>query len=401
MIVQYLIDWKHIRRCIDNAANNIVYAVQLQSRLVNLRNAIEANGILILDEFSKVREPLALITAFAEEYAEEYAELDEGGIFGDLRNILITFDSLYEDRKHIVEINESTGDDNDYLKECVQAWTKHSRRIATPREIKGFVIITDRFCELLSINIRQSFICESIDSYEDSDTEMLRKKWLGEQTYDESSKNAFYDYMNAFCAAAEGQAVLADPFWSEIAKPEDDNTPEHINGQKRWKHSSKALLQPFLSNSDITELTIISKYPVDYGKFAALEVINLIEEMGRTNKIRHNNAKGLLIRVLLLKKVCNSRRMHPFHNRAIVGGIYSMRIPEGLDICDENGLLNSFHPYSGDKGEGSLERDEAKFRRCQITDHVKRSFCGGDIDMPRPYEKCIRPNPQIRLVFEG
>ena len=78
-----------------------------------------------------------------------------------------------------------------------------------------------------------------------------------------------------------------------------------------------------------------------------------------------------------------------------------MRIPEGLDICDENGHLNTFHPYSGDIGDGSLERDDAKFRRCQIVDHVKRFFEGSDIDIPRPYEKCIRPSPKIRLVFEG
>ncbi len=404
MIVQYLIDWKHIRQCIDKAANDVAYAERLLGRLVNLREAVEANGILIMDETSEVLDPLNDSITFVDGLAA-VEENDQTPTYGDLVSELQNDLNLYYNRVRIVTTDDKQFRDNESFIKCVQAWCKHLGRISQGRpKDKSFVIISDKMFG------NQEFVDESrcvfitIDSYKNSEAEELRRRWHGTLFFTRKNEHAFFDYLNAFAASAIGDIVFSDQYIMKLAAGELDDT----NTDKLERQTSLQLfLTPFLSNSYVDSLTLISSYPKapqhnpprDSICFSSAALCNVIN--GILLK-----CKSMKIYVLLLQEkegIDRQEEQPSLHPRTIAADYFAMGLEHGIDVFTKDGRIKEtfriYHlPNWDDKRD--LKDNKEKIRRCDLSNCCTRRFKGDDIDMEEPpYEKMIRTTPPVKLIF--
>ncbi len=407
MIIQYLIDWTHIHRCIDTARDD-VHIERLRVSLSDLRKAIETNGILVKDNSGNVLIPLNNLKRFVGDLTDE-ADGPYSYLVRELGNWL----TLYENRERGIEIDDATSDENLCLMKCVHAWSEHLRRIA-PQGINGFVVITDRVAEEISEVETSFFTCETIDGYEDSAMAKLQSEWAKPMTFNKDNETNFKDYISAFAAATEGEVTVADPYWATIALPEYESEnilaeyeSEAQQTKKRWSVSTKRFIEPFLSNSLIKTISFLSLFPKEMDDTSKKRrdclclSTGTIKETFQGTQFRRRSS--LEIHVILIDV---DKKEHDFHDRYIVGDTYAMILPRGLDVCNQSGRFDHEFRVIPDMNATTHEAYSSSslvklFKLCHIIGYKKRSIKDEEIDIPYPYKLEIRstPNPNVTLSF--
>ena len=411
MIIQYLIDWTYIHRCIDTARDD-VYVERLRVSLSDLRKAIETNGILVKDNSGNVLIPLNNLKHFVGDLADE-----ADGPYSYLGRELGNWLTLYENREREIEIDDTTSDENLCLMKCIHAWSEHLRRIA-PQGINGFVVITDKVAEEISEGENNFFTCKTIDGYEGSNIALLQKEWARPMTFSIGDDNSFKNFINAFAAATEGVVTIADPYWATIALPEyeyEDNRASTYESEtekkkRRWAASTKTFIEPLMSNSLVNTISFISTFPSDSDNSGNKHKDCICLSTGTIQKtiqgiqIRRHGA--LAIQVIIVKemerKKCEARSLSvDFHDRYVVGDTYTMMLSRGLDVCDRNGCVDHEFRITSEICANPTTKDfvAKQLKQCHINGYERRIIKPEEIDIPSPYELVIRSNPTVKLAF--
>lgn len=376
MIAQYLIDWASIETRVDNAT--AVGAMKLCGQLTLLREKIETNGVVIVDDDSRLIKKLQDTISFLRELTEDVNE--EG--YADLILELECFQNVYENRQYFVGVSE----EQEALAGCVAAWNEHVRPISQ-QGVAGGVVITDvPGLNLGSLNV------ETIDSYENSDAEHLRREWSTGRSYGPKSQKEFHDYLNAFAATSFGEVLFVDPYWGSTGQPTEGGGES--SQQKRYLHATVMFARPFVMNSDVERIDFLTEYPRDPTDHNKGCVCFCTDKLG--DKLRGLAAirKGdLVVNVNFVEPVERSAK---FHNRFIVNELYTMALHNGMDVCDASGVMGDFEVQLFGR---SVSGD--KMKRGKVSNYRKRILKQDEVDLQKPYVRTVKGNPLVRLTVNG
>ena len=374
MIAQYLIDWASIETRVEEAKDNKDAQI-LRMQLSSLREKIEKNGVVIVDEDSCLIEKLHGTIVFLESLTDS----DEEG-FSDLVLELVAFQNVYENRQYYVK----AADSQEVLAGCITAWNKHTSQIS-PQGVAGGVVITDK--DGLTLGNLKS---ETIDSYEKSDTEKLRCAWSSGQHFLAESQKEFSAYLNAFAAVSSGEVLFVDPYWGAVGQVTKDG--DGAKQQKRYLQSTKCFVKPFIMNPDVKRIDFLTRYPSDPDDQKKDCICFCTEELSEMLRAQVAGRSGeLVLNVEFVEPAgCGAK----FHDRFIVNEMYTVSLLDGLDICDERGKIKPFniHLFGESEGDDNLKRGK-------VTNYQRRKLNPKKVDLPGPpYERIIRESPRVRLT---
>lgn len=385
MIAQYIIDWKCVRDRIDRAACvDDVALERLRGQLSALREKVAENGVLIVDDDARLLKDLNAIKLELESLVSE-DQPDCGAVFFDIRQELDSFLNAYENVGYIISI----ANDEDSVQACVSGWLDHARRISL-QGIKGGVVITDRNDGL----DYGTLALENWESYEGSETETQRWKWQHGLSFNECTRDAFRDCLNAFAATSCGDVLFVDKYWSAVGVL-------NVGGgmttrQKRYVNSTMLFLKPFVNNPDVSRVDFITVVP-EHKNGEEQPCICINCENGLCEKVRALAAsrKGdLKINIMLVEPRRDSDAQ--FHNRYMINERFTVALHNGLDVCDRNGRLIDFQMSLFGATVGAT-----KLARGHVVDHNAHIIKAEEVDVCAPYIMSIKDNPEISVSLNG
>lgn len=389
MIAQYLIDWASIETRVEEAKDNKDAQI-LRMQLSSLREKIEKNGVVIVDEDSCLIEKLHGTIVFLESLTDS----DEEG-FSDLVLELVAFQNVYENRQYRVK----AADSQEVLAGCITAWNKHTSQIS-PQGVEGGVVITDKDKDGLPLGHLEP---ATIDSYEKSKTEKLRCAWSSGQHFLAESQKEFSAYLNAFAAVSSGNVLFVDPYWGSVGQVTEDD--EGTKQQKRYLQSTKCFVKPFIMNPDVKRIDFLTRYPRDPDDQKKDCICFCTEELSDMLRAQVAGRRGeLVLNVEFVEPIAGKGKRSDFHDRFIVNEMYTVLLPGGLDICDEEGKIKTFNIGLFDESRDDDKRKQGKSRggdnlkRGKVTNYQRRKLNPEEVDLP---ERIIRESPRVRLTVNG
>jgi len=376
MVAQYLIDWASIASRVDRAT--ATEAMELRWKLNSLRQKIETNGVVIMDDDSRLIEKLQSTIVFLKTLTEESNEEE----YSNLILALESFQNVYENRQYYVKAADSRG----ALPDCIDAWNDHVRPIS-PQGITGGVVITDN--GELALGTLES---ETIDSYETSETECLRRNWSSGRSYNAGTQKEFIEYLNAFAATSSGEVLFVDPYWGSAGQSTEAGGESAQ--QKRYLHATVLFAKPFMMNSDVERIDFLTEYPKDPNDRSKECVCFCTDKLcNRLSGLVAVRRGDLVMNVEFVEPLDRSAT---FHNRYLVNETYTMSLLNGIDVCDTGGRMGNFEvQLFGQSGRGD------KLKRGKVTNYRKRTLKPEEVDLQKPYVRIIKDKPFVRFTVNG
>ncbi|MDY5953944.1 MAG: hypothetical protein SPK06_00740, partial [Kiritimatiellia bacterium] len=117
----------------------------------------------------------------------------------------------------------------------------------------------------------------------------------------------------------------------------------------------------------------------------------------------------LVLNVEFVEPIAGKGKRSDFHDRFIVNEMYTVLLPGGLDICDEEGKIKTFkiglffdESRDDDKRKQGNSRGGDNLKRGMVLNHQRRKLEPEKVDLPAPsYERIIRESPRVRLTVNG
>lgn len=393
MIVQYLIDWKSVKRRVDGCGGKESVEL-LQLRLQAVREKITNNGVLIVDGDSEIEKALHETIMST----DELSQADE--VFSYLKAELECFQTLYENRRIAIEDEASEDDAEKVLEMCVQCWSRHVHGVCPGISQPCAVLITDEMGSDASLPTDSSgvFTQETLETYKDSAIEKLRAKWNDLQSFDRKRQDDFLLYLGAYAASSTGQVSFFDPYWAAIGKSKESD-----DQRRRYEQSTKSFFKVFAMNPKVKTIDYVAKYDTKAECFC----LNNIKEVLSSGVACRKG--DLRINVILLDRENgrNSRMKSEavFHNRYIVNDLYAVVLPDGMDVYSSDGRLR--HEEFKMQRAGATESPNSKglttlLRMGGIKGYGMHQFSPTEIDFDAPpYESTLRDRPSVKLVLNG
>lgn len=393
MIIQYLIDWE----CVGQRINDFKNTDGLEClflRLHGMREKIENNGVLIDSNNNVIVGILQSVVELTDVFmgmAEE-CELER---LNDIKNELECFQNLYENKRVDVQDDypengsEPENDPENALRVCMRQWSQHIHKVCRRISTHCAVVITES--SSLDVDKSDVFVKETLDSYNKSAIEELRKRWNDHQSFNQENKKEFISYLGVYAATSNGQVSFFDPYWSKIGHPYN---------QGNYACSTRCLLEPFIKNPYVRTIDFVSKYQSEpRSKQECFCVANIEETLKSWIAVRPG---PLTINIVLLDEKKDPQAKSIFHNRYIVNDLYRVSLPNGMDVCSHQNQMREFQMQrAGSTDCPNANNITSLLRRGEIKGFEKHRFKSQEVDFcAPPYERILRDNPSVRLTLD-